>query len=191
MASIGLFFAISLMTSWTTYLSWKPASLGFISTWWALDNIANSISSVLVPVWRAKIATQGSRQIHSKPKFNKSEDIETGSMNIHIQLPPTGRETSKLWYFFIMVLWPSKSHKRGFLIYIVVSYLTLVPSPISSTINAHSISLSIRHIIWNLLVSLMRKRMGLSNDRTYINFPCLVLQLNLQQKFFKNTHTQK
>lgn len=54
LVSIGLFLAISLMISWTTYLSWKPASLGFISTWCVLDNIFNSSSSVLLPACMKK-----------------------------------------------------------------------------------------------------------------------------------------
>lgn len=66
--SMGLFLAISLIISWTIYLSCKPTSLGLNSTWFVLANVVNSRSMVLLPAWN-KIKRRVRKQ-----KFRKGTD---------------------------------------------------------------------------------------------------------------------
>mmetsp|Transcript_39819 Transcript_39819/g.66800 ORF Transcript_39819/g.66800 Transcript_39819/m.66800 type:complete len:263 (-) Transcript_39819:418-1206(-) len=41
------YFAVSFITSWTMYLSFKPASLGLSSMWYMLDSVVSSTSTPL------------------------------------------------------------------------------------------------------------------------------------------------
>lgn len=67
LVSTGRFFAISFITSWTTYLSWNPASLGFNSMWYVLDNVVSSRSIVLVPAWKHNLIQIGVRTSNNPP----------------------------------------------------------------------------------------------------------------------------
>lgn len=102
--SIGLFLAISLIISWTIYLSWKPASLGVSSTWLVLDNVVSSRSIVLLPacvmyhnvvMYKRRIRLGGppTKEIDSKH-------------NSHLCVSQVG------WYNLNHIYWSNKDTRR-------------------------------------------------------------------------------